>query len=431
MDEQDSRIDQDFAFNGLGLSTPQHLEEAPRHRWYYVKEAFSHRLVEAAIDSAGCTPGDLIVDPFAGSGTVAVVAAARHVRSINVEVNPFLAFVARSKLRQVSSGDYRQATASVETGAMTGSPSTLESFSTFSEGGGASKWLFNTSVLQSFEGGWQASSSLAGPVRDLTRLALLGAALDSCNAVRDGKCLRYRRDWQTRHFGAQDFVRAFLRRSEHMESDLVKCAIDQEGIVRNGDARDALRDPIADGFRLCVTSPPYLNSFDYSDVYRPEMFLGKFVSSNAELTAIRLKTLRSHVQVGWELPHEDAFGQRYSAVIEDVISKSDALWDKRIPHMIQAYFEDIKKVLSALHRQGAPGAAVWLVVSTSAYAGIEIPVDSIIADVAESVGWHIEQIGLLRYLRSSGQHWNRLHSNGVARPRLRETVVIMKKGLNT
>ena len=25
-------------------------------------------------------------------------------------------------------------------------------------------------------------------------------------------------------------------------------------------------------FKLCVTSPPYLNSFDYTDVYRPELF---------------------------------------------------------------------------------------------------------------------------------------------------------------
>ena len=44
------------------------------------------------------------------------------------------------------------------------------------------------------------------------------------------------------------------------------------------DSRHHLPDSFA-GFKLCVTSPPYLNSFDYTDIYRPELFLGGFVQS--------------------------------------------------------------------------------------------------------------------------------------------------------
>ena len=45
---------------------------------------------------------------------------------------------------------------------------------------------------------------------------------------------------------------------------------------------------------IWVTSPPYLNSFDYSDIYRPELFLAGYVVNNRRLM-IRLQ-LRFHVQ---------------------------------------------------------------------------------------------------------------------------------------
>ena len=53
-----------------------------------------------------------------------------------------------------------------------------------------------------------------------------------------------------------------------------------------------------------MISPPYLNSFDYSDVYRPELFAAGFVSANSKLRKIRKKTLCSHVQVKREYTEE-------------------------------------------------------------------------------------------------------------------------------
>ncbi len=43
-------------------------------------------------------PGELIVDPFAGGGTIAVECALRHRRSISIDINPQALSVARKKL---------------------------------------------------------------------------------------------------------------------------------------------------------------------------------------------------------------------------------------------------------------------------------------------------------------------------------------------
>jgi hypothetical protein len=130
----------------------------------------------------------------------------------------------------------------------------------------------------------------------------------------------------------------------------------------------------------------YLNSFDYSDVYRPELFLKGMVKNSKDLRRIRLKTVRSHVQVNWDAPTESDFGDLYSDVISDLQKVEDKLWNRKIPAMVQAYFEDMKCVLQQLSCCATPDAQVWLVVSTSAYGDVEIPVDLILANIGTQNG---------------------------------------------
>lgn len=419
------RLNDSFPLNGVGYSNALDSAHLPRHRWYFVKEAFSPHIVAKALEDAQCTKTDLVLDPFCGSGTVPLATSLCGYRAIGYEVNPFLAFISRTKLLQCDPPTLGLTARHVITQAKQGAKSPLETFSTFSQAGGAQKWLFNEAVLRAFEGGWNATSSIAEPFTDLLRLGLIGAAMDTCNATRDGKCLRYRRDWQSLRLGKDDFIHAFRRRIEHLRADMdASPNTSNLGTVLVGDARRLLQETVSDKFKLCVTSPPYLNSFDYSDVYRPELFLGKFVSSHDELRRLRTTTIRSHIQASWKLPTEQSFGQHYQDSVDAINAKANLLWNKRIPIMIQAYFEDMAQVLRDLRSRADPQASVWLVVSTSAYAGIEVPVDLIIADIGTKAGWFLREVGVLRYLRTSGQHWHKWSGKEHEKPRLRESVVI-------
>ena len=419
----------DFAFRGAGYSTPEASDSLARHRWYLMKESFAPKLVEAAIDSVGLRETDSVVDPFCGSGTVPVTAAQRGLSAYGVEVNPFLSFVSKTKLRNCDVHKLDEAAASVlrAISSKRASRSPLENYSTFSESIENTKWLFNAAVLRAFERGWcTASAKDQRRTGSFLRLALIRAAMDNCNARADGKCLRYRSDWEKLAFGAESFKEAFSLNIARIKEDVLGCQLVKGAVIFNSDSRRTL-EMLDHKFRLCITSPPYLNSFDYSDVYRPELFLGKFVSDTEGLKRIRLKTVRSHVQVRWKPPTNSDFGNQYKQTILELSKVRTALWDSRIPLMVQAYFEDMERVLAALFRLGESDAQVWMVVSTSAYGGVNIPVDMILAEIGERQGWFLHDIGVIRHLRHSGHHWNKLPERERSTAKLRESVVVLGK----
>ena len=401
----------------------------PRHRWYFVKEAFSPNVVARAVEDSAVGPNDIVLDPFVGSGTVPLCCSMGKLRAVGIEVNPFLATVARAKLLRPRPQTLLRYVPIVFRGLVDGRGSPLECFSTFSDGGGASKWLFNRKVLRAFEGGWHATTGIYRPVRDLLRLALIGAAMDVCNASKDGKCLRYRRDWPVLAFDDVSFAQALKARVTDIVEDLEAAPLTRtETNIVTADARFDLAKGLGSRrFKLCVTSPPYLNSFDYTDVYRPELFLGKFVRDMSDLRQLRLRTIRSHTQVKWDDPTEEEFGPHFGPVLKEIQDQRESLWNPRIPKMVRAYFEDLRMVLRQLRQLAEEEASVWIVVSTSAYAGVEIPVDLIVADIACREGWYLREISVMRYLRRVPvQQWKRLEERNPRRsPHLRESIVIL------
>ncbi|MDR2667195.1 MAG: site-specific DNA-methyltransferase [Holosporales bacterium] len=399
----------------------------PRHRWYYFKEAFSPAIVEHMIRTSSLSVGSVVFDPFSGSGTTLLTAAQSDMFGAGIEVNPFLRFVAETKGLQADEDDFLKAIERAIEGAKSGLPSHLEEFSTFSEKAPLAqtrdRWLFNSNVLRAYSGASKATENEPSSVQKLAKLCLIGAAMDCANASKDGKCLRYKKDWKSREYNKFDFIDSLEVRSGIVYDDLKACNTSSYKISVNlGDCRNF---DIEKKFDLCVTSPPYLNSFDYTDVYRPELFLGRFVSNMNELANLRFNTLRSHVQIKWKDPVENEFGPKYKEAFEQISSRITDLWNTRLPLMIQAYFEDLCLVLRTLRKKAKTNASMCIVVSTSAYAGVEIPVDLIIADLANQTGWALREVTVLRHLkRVSCQQWHKLNErkNG---PLLRESMVVL------
>lgn len=392
---------------------------APRHRWYYYKEGFSPELVSLAIDRLQLNDDSLVIDPFNGSGTVTLQSSIQGVASIGIEVNPFTSFISRTKNSRVKTKEVLYCLDDVVRSASEGKASPLLEFSTFSEKCGKDKWLFNSSVLNAFEGAKEAISGYEMELKNVFLLALIGAAMDNCNCRRDGKCLKYKTKWQEINYNERSFIQAFKRRISMIVDDIESTPILTEAQFVCADSRAVMEKCL--GFDLCITSPPYLNTFDYTDIYRPELFLGGFVSNNEELYNLRLKTIRSHIQAKWDLPIGLDLGPHFVRCYESIVSKSDQLMHCRIPAMIQAYFEDMSKILLSLNRSAKSGAEVWLVVSTSAYANVEIPVDIIIGDIGQKMGWNLSEINVMRVIRKRKTSYSPNISC------LRESLVMLKK----
>ena len=208
-----------------------------------------------------------------------------------------------------------------------------------------------------------------------------------------------------------------------IKEDLVTLPLSDAKVrIINNDSRQALKSLSVNCANVIAFSPPYLNSFDYCDVYRPELFLGGYVDSNEALRDLRAKTLRSHVQYSWNdnAPCSSAW---VAEIVSAIKNRESSLWNRNIPAMIHNYFSDMEEIFKECYRVATSGTVMWFIVSTSAYAGIEIPVDLLLADQASKCGWELEGVNALRNLRTSSQ----CIDSDMRKVRLRESMVACRK----
>lgn len=396
----------------------------PRHRWYYYKEGFSPNLVNKAINELHLGENDLILDPFNGSGTVTLTSAMKGIPSVGVEVNPFTAFIARTKASNVDEVEFERCSQSliecIKKDMLT--TSRWIGISTFTENDNLKKWIFNRPVADAYESGFLFLDEVgSAQIRDILKLALVSSLMANANARRDGKCFKYKKGWETDGYDKTSFLDALSTKLKVCLEDVKKTQVKTPPMVVCQDSRSFLRNTEGGDYSLCITSPPYLNTFDYTDIYRPELFLGGFIPSNEALYQLRLNTVRSHVQALWPTPTEKDFGTDYANAMEHLLNHQDLLMSKRIPLMVQAYFEDMKDILESLFRKMRNNGQIWIVVSTSAYAGMEIPVDTIIGHIGTTVGFQLMGIEKLRDIRKRKTK----NSGNIAF--LRESLVKMEK----
>jgi len=67
--------------------------------WYLMPEAFSAPLVGEAIQKYGIQPGQVVLDPFSGTGTTVLAAKLHGINGVGIEINPFLCFASRIKVK--------------------------------------------------------------------------------------------------------------------------------------------------------------------------------------------------------------------------------------------------------------------------------------------------------------------------------------------
>src|SRR5690554_950638 len=166
------RLNKDFFLMDSGFSNYENTTKLPRHRWYYYKEGFSPNLVEEAISKSDLNQDDLIIDPFNGSGTSTLTASLLGYRSLGIEVNPFTSFLSSAKTLNVEVSELIKGRNVLLKAAEKDFISPLIGYSTFSKSESLNKWLFNDSVLNAFESGWQGTSAVSNSdIKKILRLA--------------------------------------------------------------------------------------------------------------------------------------------------------------------------------------------------------------------------------------------------------------------
>ena len=135
--------------------------------------------------------------------------------------------------------------------------------------------------------------------------ALLGGVLvDISNVVVSGKGRRYRQNWLARQASVENLTAMFRSRVERPLLEVAAHAARPESAftMRRGDCRPLIETlPRAD---LTVFSPPYLNSFDYTDVYNVELWMLGYLQTSSSNRPLRQSTLLIAPQIATIDPSE-------------------------------------------------------------------------------------------------------------------------------
>lgn len=390
-------------------TTYQGSDAVAFQRWFKFKEAFAPTLVQAILDGLTKTPRR-VLDCCAGSGTTGVVAQFAGIDSTLVEVNPFLTDLIESKLADYQGIELHLELARILDRAACANV-TVEGLRTrlpptFVEPGVGGRWLFDRGVVKEVEKlriGIEASRKPL--VRRLFRIALASTLIALSNVRVDGKGRRYRQNWENRVVPSSEVRDRFIEASTRMAQDIYRHSGRSFGSHRviNGDSRLVL-PTIVEPIDLALFSPPYPNSFDYTDIYNIELWILGYLRKAADNTDLRRKTLRSHVQVSWDAPIGAVRSEELDRTVQALQAKRTALWDRRLPEMVQAYFEDMQTLMRGMQGCLSQDGTIAIVVGDSSYAQVHIDSAKILIKIANDLGWGLVSRRSARVMRASMQH---------------------------
>jgi DNA modification methylase len=386
---------------GFGV-TFRESKRLPVHGWYPYVEGFSARYVHDVLHRFDLPAS--VHDPFGGAGTTQLTASLLGVPSSYAEVNPFMAFVAETKVTAAAQARrnlprvrrvFSQFLEQLHEGALDRIAATinLACFETTFPG----RDFFEERPLRHLLAARSLAATVAGEdsaTRDLLYLACAANVVRSSNMTRRADLRRRRTD---EYRGRVVDVAGFIRESvERMLDDIEQLPEQMAPMTRVAvDCREGAPASVS----MVITSPPYLNGTNYIRNTKLELWFLGFLHSEAELASLRQQTLCAGIN---DVSRARGEYTRFERV-EEVAARLDrATRDRRIPLMVRYYFSDMRRMFERSFGALAPGGRFVLDIGDSAFYGVHVPTDELLIDVALSAGFALEHRRLLARRCSRG-----------------------------
>jgi DNA modification methylase len=379
--------------------------------WYLMPEAFSASLVGEAIQKYGIQPGQTVLDPFSGTGTTPLAAKLKGINGVGIEVNPFLCFASKIKLKWdynfpelekdveqlLRSAKVKFATGSLDSDHIKPNMPRIDKWITPKV---TNKVLAIKSLIVEMDNPDHRNFcllALAANLREVSNMKLSPQAFGSSKHKEDAPVFEL-----------------FQKKLEKMLSDLTMTqnSPSPTGMVDiiEGDNRclDVSNHPLLPA-DLAVTSPPYLNNLDYTMQTRMELFFLDFVENMLDLRSIR----KSMVICDAKAMYKDIKDHELIRNVESVQKVIQALrrvhqdknWGWDYAFMSAQYFGGILRMLLNTIKMLKPGARFVIVTGESAHSGVLVPVPAITAELGQMAGFEIEDIVVHRTRRTSSHNY--------------------------
>lgn len=436
------------------------------HSWLKYKEGFSADLVNIILDDMGAKPGDLVMDPFMGSGTTALVCQMRGINSIGFDILPISAVsikakanVMRYKIKEIESLIDEFSQLVMPKGYDRSTPYVTITDTAYPE--------FNERFIQ-YATEWIGTSNYSDEAKNLFTLCMVNS-LERCSYTwKSGQYL----SWDSRSKKVQraneeraaagrkllpeqqvrevieNIQDAVISELRHVVSDI--SMIQAQGMVETPASIDFRQNSVF--FELptmpdnclsgVITSPPYCNRYDYTRTYALELvYLGlgekEIKQMRQDLLSCTVES-RSKIEVLRDFYSKIGASERFERILSD-INRNVAFQEIRnaleqrkqlgelnnngVIRMVEGYFTELAFIYAELFRLCKPGATVAFVNDNVRYGGEVISVDYLSTSFAEQFGFVPEKVYCLR--QQKGNSSQQMKKYG--RVALRKSITIWKK----
>lgn len=404
-------------------------KNAPIHRWFKYREGYSPSLLHAFFDDTE----KLVLDPFCGSGTTLVCAKQKGLNSVGMDINPLSVFISRVKTYQFTSKDLailKELSKEIfDDNVKPDDPPKLKIISK----------VFPADILDYLLRLRVRIELVAeGKIRDTLLLGWLAILESVSNTKKEGNGIKYRSTrrtkngyvhipdsvWQREYYGKDriGFVRKkFQIKLQTILSDIENHCISHPTVstkIFAGDSAQISSMLDKEKFSLAIFSPPYVNCFDYFEIFKVELWMGGFIKGYEDIRKLRKKTIGSLLQASSEKFDFEELSEILSLL------EGRKLWDKKIISMIKAYFTKMEVVLKQIYDMLMPNRKCVIVVGNSAYSNVLIPTDLLLSKIGREIGFRKTKLIVARHLTTSSQQKKRLER---LRNYLRESIIVLEK----
>jgi len=378
------------------------------HRWGNFIAGFSIEFVEQCLSGlmAEANSG-LVLDPFAGCGTTLIGAKNLGFKTVGYELHPIFNSISSGKLQHYSIDEVDQILEIIRRNR------TSLKWST-----DAMKFLaklFTDENLKSISFAASNLSNIPPGLQNLSIVMFLKACELACGSQTDGI---YKAPTSTKtHI---PFHAALEQVASELSDDIcsnwyqLHWANTPLAMIHKKSSVD-MSELKSSSVVSCITSPPYLNNFDYAEMTRMHLYLLGWCSSWKNIsekvrnhlitnttTALNGKKLAAFQAASQKsIPKSLSTDLKY-IIDELAVERSKRAGKKEYDYLVYPYYSQITQVLSGVHRALQIGGKVHWVVADAALYGVHIETHEHTALIMNELGFRNVQINLLR---KRGHRW--------------------------
>jgi len=329
-------------------------------------------------------PGDVVFDPFLGSGTTVLEAMRLNRRAVGIDIDPLAVLISRAKTfhldpEQVSSMGRtvieRAAVAQVN-------PSMLnrrvQSRFVDNKDREFVEYWFRPDTILELEALMEEIETLQEPdYRQFFLMVFSSIIVTKSGGVSMARDLAHSRPHKVADKAPKSAIDSFAKRLAKLRPALEPIDGAYDPSIEQGDVRRlSLGDNSVD---LIVTSPPYANAIDYVRANKFSLvWMGKPLKDLAVLRASYIGTER-HKLFDW-----DGFPTPVRRILQELDLKDHAK-----SGLLARYFWDMRQAMAEMFRVLKPDKCALVVVGTSTMRGIDVETPQSLAAIAQALGFQV------------------------------------------